>query len=454
MKNFIYTVQKTIVLGAAVILPLGAATLYVSASGNDGNSGMSEAMALRTLQKACDMVNPGDTVFVMNGDYNSIVIRRGGDANAWVRFANYAGHTPIVRVDGWNGISFGEGASYVILDGLTIEGKLRTVTLAEGEADYEKDKPNALYNGNGIGIDARKYKNKNHHITIRNCIIRYCCGGGIASCGAGDHIRIENNTVHENGWYMRYAGSGISILASYPTDTEAPADYSQVIVGNRCWSNRTLVKWKQAKRLSDGNGIIVDTLRENKFNGRTLVANNICWNNGGSGIHAFKSDNVDIVGNTTWHNSTMLEYGEIFAHAASNVNIMGNIMVAPFGRKVNYPSKNDVKSTTVVYDFNVYYISPASESAGVTAAALDTSDPMRAAGSKAIPSVGEHDIIADPLFVNANPDPLVADFRIRGTSPAIGIVDIPFMPTNDILGVPRESRDGRKNAGAFAKPAD
>lgn len=60
---------------------------YVSTSGNDSNSGSSSA-PWRTIQKAANMVNPGDTVILMNGAYEEpeIIFKRSGTASAPIVF--------------------------------------------------------------------------------------------------------------------------------------------------------------------------------------------------------------------------------------------------------------------------------------------------------------------------------------------------------------------------------
>ena len=69
-----------------------SATYYVSPSGNDANAG-STAAPFRTIQRAANIVNPGDVVIVRNGTYtdtdgsDSIVrTTRGGTSSAWVTF--------------------------------------------------------------------------------------------------------------------------------------------------------------------------------------------------------------------------------------------------------------------------------------------------------------------------------------------------------------------------------
>jgi len=75
--------------------PSLATTYYVSPAGSDGNVGTSSAPLL-TIQRAANMVNPGDKVIVRDGTYSNaaaagvgsklVSVSRGGTANSWVTF--------------------------------------------------------------------------------------------------------------------------------------------------------------------------------------------------------------------------------------------------------------------------------------------------------------------------------------------------------------------------------
>jgi hypothetical protein len=110
--------------------PQNGATYYVSPSGSDTSPG-SAAQPFRTVQKAANVVNPGDTVVVEDGAYTKgasdsiVVISRGGSASNWVRFKskNRWG----ARLDGQNnaashGVVFDANVAYVRLEGFEISG--------------------------------------------------------------------------------------------------------------------------------------------------------------------------------------------------------------------------------------------------------------------------------------------------------------------------------------------
>jgi hypothetical protein len=62
-------------------------TYFVSPTGQDANDGRTRATAFGTLQKAADVVEPGETVLVTKGRYHqSMHIKKEGRADAWITF--------------------------------------------------------------------------------------------------------------------------------------------------------------------------------------------------------------------------------------------------------------------------------------------------------------------------------------------------------------------------------
>ncbi len=412
------------VLLIALFASLPAQDWYVSGGGSDAAAGTSQGAAFRTLAKAASLVDPGDTVWVMDGVYTNswptgdvVHLTRSGSAAAWIAWRALPGHRPEIRFNGWNGIRI--SGSYQILDGLTITGNNANVTLTQAEADYDNATPDPRFNGNGILADGRGATAKPHHIAIRNCTVRACGGGGIAMIQS-DHITIEDCRVHGNAWYSRYACSGISLYQLWNAD--AAPGYRNVIRRNRVWDNAAFVKWKAYDRLSDGNGIIIDDSKNTQngstlgaYQGRTLVAGNISAGNGGSGIHAYESEHVDIVFNTAWGNGLVVGYPEIFANSSNDVLIANNIMRAKDGGAVNSNHAN----TAVVYTGNVHWN-----------------------GTAAV--VGTGTITADPRFVAPGVDLTAADFRLRADSPAVdsAVAIAVAVPASDLDGQARPQGAG------------
>ncbi|MGW6210175.1 sigma-70 family RNA polymerase sigma factor [Streptomyces sp. NPDC055109] len=408
-------------------------TYFVSSNGSDSNPGTSVRSPFRTLQKAADLAGPGDVVAVMNGTYtephegaNVLTIKRSGRPGAPITFTAYPGQRPVLEPKtGWNGISI-YGASHIVIKNLEVKGNNAALSLAAAERSSSKTA--STYNTNCISVEKNRETGAfAHHVDIVDNLVHDCPGGGISAIEA-DHVNITGNHVHSNAWFTVYGSSGISVLTPRDIGGADPRTYKIRITGNRVHDNETKVKWEGCRCYSDGNGIIVDTTKGDPrrgrpaYNGRVLVANNISYDNGGSGVHAYKSRHVDIVHNTAYLNgrSTRITtpYANIFAHDSTDVRLLDNIAYGRPGQATNTTSHNQ----NVTYDYNVYF------------------------GGKAPEIKGPHDIIADPKFTAPGTSPN-ADFRLTKGSPAIGSAT-PFPATaTDFTGATRTG--GAPDRGAY-----
>ncbi|MFN6483370.1 MULTISPECIES: right-handed parallel beta-helix repeat-containing protein [unclassified Nostoc] len=373
-------------------------TYYVSGIGNDKNSGLSTSSTFRTIQRAADLTNPGDTVLIMNGVYRNsprdgsvVNIKRSGTANAWIRYKAYPGHFPKIQHNTWNGIGVSNGASYIEINGLEVIGNNANITLDYAMRE-KTNRVNPLTNGNGISVDGRK-NGHSHHIRIVNNKVHGCGGAGISAIES-DYVIIDNNVVFDNAWYGIYGSSGISMLHNWNSDNNR--GYKMFVTNNKTYNNRMYIPWIEVGKISDGNGIIIDGSRNDDNNsklgaykGRTLVQNNLAFNNGGSGIHTFLSDHVDIVNNTAVLNnqSPEIKGGQIFGHTSSDVRIIRNILYAFPGKNINTNTKNK----NVIYDYNIYI------------------------NSSKVSVKGPHDIVADSQFLRKYPtlNKISGDWKLR-----------------------------------------
>jgi hypothetical protein len=444
--------------------PAHGAEFYVSEKGRDANDGKSPNRPFLTLQHADGVVKPGDTVWIMAGTYRSprtdkeggalLEIRTSGKPDAWITWRAYKDAKPELIAQGiWHAILL--NASYIVIDGLTLTGNnanvrqidaeangeldvkaSRAAAKAEGEKDimledatpnldktkgaaevskkprvkpksrpvtYQKISP--IYSGNGITADFRDKKEFHHHYVLRNLVVRDFGTVGISMMDT-DYYTIENSEVYNNAWYSPYGSSGISHLGGRNFD-EVPG-YHNIIRNNRVYNNKCLVRVYFIDLFSDGNGIILDSL--NDYSGDILVENNLSYNNGGAGIHVFRSNkaHIDIVHNTLWRNQQMWRLYELGAHAATNINILNNIVVADRWRQVNSKAIPGVR-----YDYNLYF------------------------GSNQIEDKGSHDVFADPEFVLPSTNRKDGDFTLLPNSPAIDSASNELTPKTDLLGQPR-----------------
>ena len=177
---------------------LRGVTYYVSPEGSDRDAGTS-ARPFRTIQKAADSVNPGDTVVVEDGIYtytarsctsrSVVCITRGGAADNWVVFKsrNKWG----AKIDGRdnsvaNGWSFQANAGYVRVEGFDVYG-----FGADGSAaGFE------IYNG-GENIQIA-----GNHIHDIGRLCTDTANGQVGIFIQQGNVTVERNLIHDIGRFI------------------------------------------------------------------------------------------------------------------------------------------------------------------------------------------------------------------------------------------------------------
>jgi parallel beta-helix repeat protein len=352
-------------------------TYFISPTGDDRAAGDADH-PFSTIQHAADIVLPGDTVLIVSGTYRQkdvILISHGGAPDAWVTFAAPPGAHPIIDAPTpWTVIDV-RNTAYVELRGLEVTAAPNPVPAGKNEGH------------NGIS------GNYSHHLRFIDCVVHDCDGGGIGT-GYCDYVTIENCRAYNNAYHNIWNCSGISLWEGRDFDT-APG-YHNIIRGNVSYHNENKgPTFMYGGKLTDGNGLIYDTCRGQ---GATLIENNLCYDNGGRGIHAFMSDNITIRNNTVYKNGRTNGDAGIRAVGCNNVFIEKNIIV---GRQGQIFDNDGQLGVNVAYKSNFIF--------GYQSV---TDPPVLADPSNRI------DI--DPEFINATVDSATADFHLRSNSPAIG----------------------------------
>jgi parallel beta-helix repeat protein len=416
---------------------------YVDAvNGSDANDGRSARSPFRTLQRAARELRPGWTIEVMTGTYTTdgstepLLIEVSGTPDAWITVTAAEGHHPVIQIPAgpgaWAGIHI-LGASYVIIDGIEIVGQGASITRAQATANAGAKQ--ALYNHNCVYVDgvgsAGVHPQVPHDIVIRNSILRNCTAAGI-EVNAGDAITILHNKVANNSWWTVFDTSGIGFyhLTDAPSAT-AKNGYKNFIVGNEVWGNRNEMPCAACKppAVYDGNGIIVDDAQHTQdalgandvvgvpYTGRTYIANNIVHENGGRGIHVYRSDHVDVVNNTTFNNmlstSEYLKSGEMDGFDSHDVQFLNNVSVNRGGKDLTINEVNEASR----FDFNVW--------------------------EGNAPKHGPNDVLGAAHLT----DPVNGNFAPLPRSPALGSGTANLAPADDFFGKTRPA--GKIDRGAI-----
>jgi hypothetical protein len=373
---------------------------YVGPDGDDGADGTTPETAFRTLEHAFAHLQPGRTLYLLGGEYRlahpgpeHLELRVDGDPDNWTRILAAPGEQPVLVAT--QGTAIDVIGSYVEISGLTIRG--------EGFSES---------NRYGYGI---LVKDGHHFRLTHNRVYGMPVGGIVAA--RSSHLYIAGNVIHDNARWGPEQGSGISTWV--PTDHGHGPDghgYTDYIVGNVLYRNENLVPPAGQAQVTDGNGIIVDFGRENGYSGRFLIANNVIFDNGGRAVLVLESDRVDIVHNTTFHNSRSANLrgsgGEIVAARADDVRILNNLTWPRQGRPaLAATNASNVRAeANVVVDGEVF----------------------------GLPEGAARHVGGDGVVANPATDPEVADFRPVEGSPVVdAAVDFASPVTVDHDGRPR-----------------
>jgi parallel beta-helix repeat protein len=304
----------------------------------------------------------------------------------------------------------------VLIDGFEVVGQDASITPAEGEKNNGSQ---GWLNESCILVDGVGYTGFHppvpHDVVIRNNVVHDCSGSGIAEQG-GDSITIAYNRIYDNSWWTVYGTSGLNIFHQLDTAGAHTVDgYKNFLVGNVVYGNHLNLPWIGANppAITDGNGIIIDSNKHQDgggpaYRGKTYIANNIVYGNGGRGVHVYESRNVDIVNNTTYNNmlskSKYITCGEVDAVSDESVRAYNNIGVNLNGKQVDCTYDN----VDVSYAYDMW-------------------------SGKQIPVPGAHDILGNPELA----DPAKNEFTPRAGSPAIGSGTSVLAPALDFYAKPR-----------------
>ncbi|NNG72369.1 RTX toxin [Rhizobium laguerreae] len=361
-------------------------TYYVATTGSGGGNG-SASTPFRTIGEAMSAnLKPGDEVVVKPGTYNeSINIDKDGSAAGDITLRSEVPGAALIRPPAGSYTGISVNANYVTIDGFDIKG------------------------GNGDGIEA----NNVHHVSILNNKVHDSGESGI-QFNYSDFVKIVGNETYHNastGWF-----SGISIYENRNiTGDTSTTGYRNIVQNNISHDNVT-----KTGAHTDGNGIIIDDFQSTQADGhpnytfKTLVDNNLVYENGGKGVQVAWSDSVTVQNNTAYHNNQDplndgTWRGELSNAQSSNNTWVNNVAVAdPSVNKnntaVDNTSYGGYTNANTVWANNITYNGTAGQ------------DSVRTDGGNAMPSATNGNKLGvDPHFAGAATD----NFHLGSGSSAI-----------------------------------
>ncbi len=349
-------------------------SIFVATDGKDTNQG-TIGSPFRIIQHATNIVGAGDTVFIRGGVYKNEDFDNGdiwagkpvakivanGDINNYIVFKPYKDERVTIKFDGSYGFLV-KNSSFIKIIGLIFEGISENITKKEAEdawglykdkngnihdlekemgIDYNKvpiksklDKPPTsnikkpiYYNGKGL------VANRSHHIEFVNNTVQNAPSSAIRADKC-DYILIKGNEVFNNTFWTSQGVGAITIsVATVTPVNDTFTGYKIKLIANNVHNNENrIISWAPSKSfihfvIDEGSGLFLTRNKDTYHNGRMLIANNLSYQNGASGIVYHFTDRTDIINNTVYDNGTSNHGspGGIGINNVDNVKIYNNI---------------------------------------------------------------------------------------------------------------------------------
>ena len=475
-------------LSACRVLSASAAIYHLDQSnGDDANDGLALDRAFKTAKASVKSLAPGDELRIVGqlanpsydpsyrfGDVSDAHLWHGentltvfdvhGTADSWITITSND-TSSVLKGDGSDIVRVLK-SSYIRLRNLHIQGEVDNIPLstakavqfvykdAEGAIKYRVDPsltPDQIDEleldilGTNVPrvsyTDTRGvYVSDSHHIELSGSHVHHMPGGGVRFAHS-EYQTIFDNEV-DNCARKSYSGTH-ALVVTYATDKlprEAPEgteDYRAIIVRNAVHDNyNEIISWVGSKpfihaKIDEGKGISLQRNQKFKKGGRILVANNIAYWNGYSGVHSQDGDNLDFFSNTAYMNSYTNTKGEykddgdarsgnqlgISIQGGENCRIVNNIAYIDTSWKGMPISCSGLKGDNVGKNNLVF-------GKGTQPIKMD----------KDFDAFATETVEADPKFSNT------ATFRLMAGSPAVGAAAAAWSPCEDFYGNKRSRK--------------
>ncbi len=416
--------------------PVFAKNYYVATNGSNSNPG-TQNQPFKTIQKAANVVNPGDVVFIKRGIYrDKIEVRRSGSSGKVIKFTAFPGDELKAIIEGQTFSVF--KSSHIEISNLRIQkvpkkNGLTQGIYVEGPARNIVIKNNHTFDtwGSGIsvwGVGYKKPPGKYENyigVKVLNNKVEKACNGGWNECitlsNGIVNFEIKNNEIFNGGDPIN-GGEGIDvkvgakngiIASNYMHDLTRRGLYLDANGDDS--SNKPIIKnikvYNNIAHNNVGHGMAIMTEGVGDVFDIDIY-NNLFYKNTDDGFMIYKHPKGSgVIRDIRVYNNTMIDnkrYGFLLAHPTSfNIKVFNNIL---YNNKDNGSSRPQFEKD--------YRISEGS-------------------------ATQNNNIIAkDPKFVNAG----ARNYKLTKNSPAVDAGTSNGAPSKDIEG---NNRTGQIDIGAY-----
>lgn len=319
---------------------------YISPTGLDSNSGTSPGSPWLSPNHA---VNCGDTITAASGNYSSANFYNGKWGTVSCPANNNVAWLQCATFDTCKIAATSQQGMYVSSSYWGISGWEITDSWTFGNCYYVQPTGSTPV----------------HHVIFANDVATGCAGGGFVafantSTPAVDYIALIGDIAYGTGSSSSVCASGFSL--GFLPQLDSTAGTHLYIAGSFGWGNVNPSSCASTLA-TDGEGIIIDTLKQFGYNQQVAIENNIMVGNFGRGIEVNNNNTASpataiLKNNTSYGNNLQAgqqfpsNNGELYVNQAFNVQESGNLAMPSQGTTGGQPiyasSVNGSNSSTVV----------------------------------------------------------------------------------------------------------
>jgi parallel beta-helix repeat protein len=279
---------------------------YVSETGSNSNNGLTPQTAFASLQHAADLVEAGDSVLVLTGNYTGFDIRTTATQNSPIVFKVVESNVIIDQPNSTtpDGINV-ENASWIVIDGFEVSDQPRAGIRA-AVSDFITIKNNYCHNNYRWGI----FTGFTDDLTLENNTCSYSEDEhGIYVSNSSDRPTIRNNHSFNNN------GCGIHMNGDISMGGDGIIS-NAIVEGNIIHDNG----------YGGGSAINMDGVQNSE------IFNNLIYNNHATGIAMYQIDGGDASKNNKVYNNTIIQPSDgrwciISVNGSTGNTLYNNILI-------------------------------------------------------------------------------------------------------------------------------
>ena len=453
--------------------------IFVSTTGNNSTGDGSISNPYGTIKYAGDQAMSGDTIFVragtyQNSDFDDNDIWTGepvarlsninGTTGNYITFIPYQNEQVVIEFDGVYGFLI-QNSSYIKIQNFIFDGVADNITQQQAEDawglykdtngvihDLEIEMGIDIIDPSIIGTSINQpsssdntiekpiefngralVANKSHHIEFIGNTIKNAPSAAIRA-QQSDYITITKNKVYDNTFWTTQGVGAITISeATVRPLGDTYTGTKIIITENEVYQNENrLFSWNPTKtfvhfEIDEGTGLFLTRNKDTYAHGEMLIANNLSYKNGASGIVCHHTNDVTIEHNTVFDNATTNHGnpGGIGVNISDNVKILSNISYSKSNKWALGILAEPV--TNLVLDYNIVF----NNSGSINFIRSTSSNPLTNGWSE-----------MNPLFTDENN----YDFSLSNSSAAINNASTQSGQTTDYFG---NNRDANPDIGAI-----